>query len=931
MWRKSSDARRASHPRGGRALGGKASPPRLAESLLRRFAGEDRDPLLGDLAEEFRDVRLPRDGRGRARRWYWVQTIRSLAGRLRLPDRDPPERARRAGPFDARTTSTAAPASAGAVHHTGDGPMSNLLRDVRYGLRALLQTPTFTAVTILTLALAIGVNTAIFSMVNVLMFRPLPIKETGDVGFFYFDHAERGLTDGRMSPADFLDFRERFTSFREMAAVHRGRDVVMTGHDTPEQVLAFEATANTFEMWGVETVLGRGFQPGEDAVGAPRVVVLSHGVWEQRFGADPAVLGRAIKLDEHETTIVGVLSPEMEFGGLSRADIWVPLYLGRASAPRDVRNLWVSGRLRTGATLEAAQQEAHTLWRSLIEEHPETNGGFTVRVEDINGALGGDQVWTTFYMLLLTVVFVLLIACSNVATMMLSRASGRSREIAVRAALGAGRGRILRQLLTESLLLSVVSGALGLVFTRLCLDGLVWMVGDNAGTNFFHLLGIDRNVLAFSAGVALLAPLLFGFVPALRASRADLVATLKDSARGSSGAGGLRGRRLLVATQVSLALALMVVAGLLVRFLIDLRTQAPGFEIDGVLTMQVALPEGKYAEWHQWQPFFDAALERIEALPGVAAAGWMESRPLAEDGSGRPFLIEGEPRPPAENLPFTLVNVVTQGALDLLRLPVVGGRGFDRTDAAGGLPAILVNEEMVRRYWNGNSPLASRIRLGGLESDEPWRTVVGVVGDMFTGDLDNPATPQAYLPLPQNPRRALGLMVRAAGDPAGAAAAVRREVWQVDPDQPLGDVRTLAQIAADNLATSDALVSLFVLFAGFALVMASTGIYGVLAFAVAQRTREIGIRMALGAHARDVMGMIGRQALLLVGVGVAVGSAAAFVLGRILASVTPGMSGSDPLALGAVAVVLAGAAVVAVWVPARRAVRIDPVDALRRD
>jgi len=705
----------------------------------------------------------------------------------------------------------------------------------------------------------------------------------------------------------------------------------MTGNETPLQVLGFEATANTFDVWKLEPVLGRGFLPGEDAVGASRVVVLSHGFWEQRFGSDPDVLGRTIKLNEHETTIVGVLSPEIEFGSLALAEIWVPLYSDRGTASRDLRNMWVSGRLQPGRTLEEAQQEATLLAQSLIEEHPETNSGWVVRVEDINGALGGDQMWMIFNMMMLTVTFVLLIACSNIATMMLSRASARSREIAVRAALGASRARILSQLLTESLMLSLAAGALGLLITRLCLDGLVWMVGDDSGSNFFSLLTIDRNVLLFTAAVAFVAPLLFGFVPALRASRTDLSETLKDSSRGSSGASGLRGRRVLVATQVSLALTLMVVAGLLARSVIKLRTFELGYDIDNVLTLRVDLPEGKYAEEQRWQSFFDDALERIEALPGVEAAAWMSSRPLAEGAPSRPFLIEGEEAPEAQNLPFTSVTVAGRGAFEVLGLPLVSGRGFDAADAFDGVPVILVNEDMVERYWNGDSPLGSRVRLGGLDSDEPWRTVVGVTGNTFSGNPDSPAFPMALLPLRQNPRRGLGLVARTAADPLSIVPAVRQQVWAIDADQPLGDVRTLQQIFDDNLATSDAMVTIFIVFAVFALIMATTGIYGVLSFAVSQRTQEIGIRMALGAHGNDVVRMISRQALWLVGIGLALGAVGSLVLGRIIASSLQGVDAGDPWALGVVAVAITAASLLAIWIPARRAVRIDPIVALRQE
>ena len=809
--------------------------------------------------------------------------------------------------------------------------MKNFLHDVRYGARTLLQTPTFTVLTIVTLALAIGVNTAIFSLVNVMMFRPLPIKDGETMGFIYSANPERGIQNAYASPADFLDFRSQLTSFTELAGVSRGRAFVMTGVDEPVRIIGFEATANTFDLWGVPTVLGRTFQPGEDQIGAERVVILSHGFWERLFGADPAVLGRIIELDGFETTIIGVLDPEMEFGSLASAEIWAPLYLDRATASRDSHNIWTSGRLRAGVTVEQAHQEVTAVAAALIEEYPESNSGWVYQAVDIDGALASDSIWTIFYMLMLTVAFVLMIACSNIATMMLARASSRTKEIAVRAALGAGRGRIFSQLLTESLLLSATAGLLGLAVARYFLAGLVWMAGDNAGTNIFELMTIDRNVLFFTGAVALLAPVLFGFFPALRASRTDLSETLKDSTRGSSGAAGLRGRRVLVVTQVSLALMLMVVAGLLIRNMVDQRLFEQGFETEGILTMRVDLSDGKYPEEHQWLPFFDEVMDRVESLPAIESAAWVSSRPLAEGAPDQTFLIEGEPIPEPERIPRASSVVASPEAFEVLQLPVVRGRGFERADTEDAIAVVLVNQDMVERYWNGEAPIGQRIRLGGIDSTGPSLLLVGVVGNVFSGDPDNPTFPAMYLPMSQNPRQGMGLVARPRGDPLAAAGTIREQVWAVDPNQPVGDIRTLSQIFDDNLATFDAIISIFIVFAVFALAMASMGIYAVISFSVSQRTQEIGIRMALGARGDNVMRMITRQAMWLVVIGVGIGSAGALVLGRILAGAVPGLSAADPLALGGVAIVLALAAFIATVLPARRAVRIDPVIALRQE
>jgi putative ABC transport system permease protein len=567
----------------------------------------------------------------------------------------------------------------------------------------------------------------------------------------------------------------------------------------------------------------------------------------------------------------------------------------------------------------------------LAEEYPDTNQGWVYQGNSMKQALATDEVWTIFYLLGLTVTLVMLIACSNVATMMLARASARTKEIAVRAALGAGRVRILRQFLTESLMLSVCAGVLGLIVARASLAGLAWMVGDNSGTNFFEMLVIDRNVLAFTLAVSALAPLLFGFLPALRASRTDLSETLKDSTRGSSAASGLRGRRFLVATQVALALSLMAVAGLLIEDMIENRTMNLGFEPSGVLTMRVDLAEGKYPEERQWNAFFDDVVQRVKGLPTVDRAAWVGRRPMMEGAERRDLLIEGAPVPPRERSNWADTVVISPGYFDVMQFPLLQGRDLAETDVGDGVKVAVVNQEMAERYWPGRDPLGARFRFIGIESEQPWLEVIGVVGNLATGDPDNPAVPIAYLPLSQNPRRGMALMTRTRGEPLGSVAALRQQIWDLDPDQPIGDVRTMGQVLRDGMAVYDTLITIFVSFAVFALVMASTGIYGIISFSVAQRTQEIGIRMALGAESGDVLRMIMRQSLWLIAVGAAVGTVGALALGRALASAVVGMSATDPIALGGVVTVLGLAALIATLVPARRAVRIDPVTALRSE
>lgn len=899
-------------------------PPAVAERLVRwSTPTEDQDCAVGDLAEEYRDIRIPLLGIASARRWYWSQALRSC-GSLVLT------RNRRLRPLrQGVTTGRTAP---GAVDSIDKGNlMANLMQDVRYGIRTLAQTPTFTLLTVATLALAIGVNTAIFSMINVLLIKDLPLTEPETLAFIYMRNPQRNLQRVPASAADFVDFRRESASFSALGAVNRGANFVLSGLDEPLRVSGFEVTTDVFHTWGQEAVLGRTFAPGEDALGADRVALLAHGAWERRFGADPGVVGRVIGIDGYETTIIGVLDPDLEFGSLAVAEIWVPLRIDPDAASRDQRNLWITGRLKPGVTVQQARQEIAAIGARLETEYPETNGSWDAYVADFQEALAADQIWTIFYMLALTVSLVMAIACSNVATMMLARAGSRAKELALRVALGARRGRIVAQLLAESALLSLAAGLVGLLLARACLAGLVWLVGQSGGTNFFELLEIDRNVLVFTLAVSLAAPLLFGLVPALRASRPDLNDALKEGSRGNTGLRGQKGRRMLVAAEVAMALTLMVVAGVLIRTMIAQRVLDPGFSPDGVLTMRVDLTESHYPTADDQAQFFDAALSRVQALPNVLSATWMSSRPAADPAPQRNFLIEGEPIPAAEEMPWAAATVGDPHTFGVLGLPLVRGREFDASDTADGTPVVIINEYVAQQYWPRQDPLGRRIRIGSADTDAPWMQIVGIAGNVHSGDLENPAFPAIFLPMAQNSAASMALLARTVGPPLEATNSIREQVWAIDAEQPVGDVRTLERIIDDAFALGNALYTIFVAFAVFAVTMAAAGIYGVISYAVGQRTQEIGIRVALGAKGADVLGMVARQGIGMIAVGVAVGSVGAFVLGRILANAVTGVSGADPLTIAGVVVVFGSAALVATLVPARRAIQIDPVTALRSE
>jgi len=811
--------------------------------------------------------------------------------------------------------------------------MNDLLQDVRFAFRTLRQSPTFSIVTVLTLALAIGVNCAIFSILNLIFLSDMvPIREGETLGFVFVRNPERGIERDDLSIPDFLDIRDGVTAFADMAATTTGVTAILTGADEPARVRTAPSTANLFEVWGVRPALGRRFLAGEDQPGAERVAILSHGTWERRFSADPEVIGRTINLNGYPTTVVGIMGEEMEVGNLAAIEIWVPLVLDRETASRDDRSYWAVGKLAPGATLEQARAEVAGVMARLREEFPDTNTGWHEYVATYNEGLSGTEFNTILSMLTITVAFVLLIACSNVATLMLARASARGREIAVRAALGAGRLRIVRQLLTEGAMLSLAAGLLGLLVMEGMLAGLVFLARNNAEmVGVAELLSIDRNVLLFTLSVSLLSPLLFALFPALRASRQQLVETLKEAGgRTIGGRGAMKGRRFLVAGQVALALGLMIVAGLLIESMIEMRSTELGYDEDAILTMRVDLPEGEYAEEAQ-QQFFRDVMRRVRGLSIVESAAWVSRLPIAE-GSGRAsFEILGRPSEDPERQPFAGMIVAEPAYFEVMEMSLVRGRGFSADDSADRVPVALVNQDAVDRFWPDEIPVGQHIRFGDAEADAEWVEIVGIVENLVYPEPDDPFYPLIYRPLEQERRSGLGLVLRPRGDVKLAAAPVREQIWAVDPDQPVSDVQTMGEVIEQRVAVFDPIFAMFMAFAFFALVMAAAGIYGVMAFAVSERTREFGIRMALGAESRSVRKMVMRSSIWLVGTGAVAGLILGIMLGRVLASGLEGVGGMNPLSYALVTGVLVAAAALSAYIPARRATRVDPMIALRTE
>ena len=811
--------------------------------------------------------------------------------------------------------------------------MRDLWQDLRYGARSLVQSPTFTIIAVLTLALAMGVNSAIFSMVSVFFLSDLPMKDGDTLSFVFARNPERGLVRQDLSLPDFLDLRDGVDAFEGLGAMG-ARTVVLTGADEPARILIGETTSNLFDVWGTDVVMGRAFLPGEDEPGAERVAMLSHGTWERRFGSDPQILGTTVRLDGFETTIVGVVDEAMEVGDLARFELWRPVVIERAGADRARRDFWAMGRLREGATLDQAVAQVAAISTQLRNEYPTSNGGWELYAQSFASGLASDSFWTILTLLGVTVSLVMLIACSNVANMMLARASARGREIAVRAALGAGRLRILRQLLTESALLSVAAGLLGLVVARLSLNGLIWIVGDASGLSFFfRSLAIDHNVFGFALIVSVLTPLIFGLTPAVRSSRLNLGDALKEGGRTAGRRSALRGRRILVTAQVSLALALMMVAGVLIRAMIAERSVAFPYDGEQVLTLRIELPTAEYPEEAQQRQMFRELVARVRGLPGVESAAWTSNRPNM--GPERPrstsFLIQGRPLEDPDRMPWAGIVATEPEYFDLLNLGLSRGRNFDRRDNANSMPVAVINQAVADLHWPGEDPVGQRFRRATEESDAPWTTIIGVVATIPDAAPDIAPRPLIYVPFEQGAGNSLGLLVQTSGSPLALAPSVRDEVWAIDPDQPVDDIRTLAQIADDDQADSSALLSMFIAFAVFALVLASGGIYGVLSFSVAQRRQEFGVRMALGGHSAAVRTMVMRQSSAPIFGGVALGLMGGYLLNSMLASGFSGVNVADPAVYGIVAAVLTSVALLSAYVPARRATKVDPMIALRTE
>ena len=803
--------------------------------------------------------------------------------------------------------------------------METLLQDLRYAVRMLVQKPAFTVVVVAALALGIGANTAIFSVVNSILLRPLPYRDPDRLVMVWMDNTRLNVDQDIHSYANYIDYRDQNQSFEQLATFV-GISVNLTGEGDPERVIGLMASRSLFEVARVDPVIGRTFSPDEEVPGQDRVVVLGYGLWQRRFGGDPSILGQEISLSDVKRTVIGVMPAGFMFPHRDADEFWVPL--APDANRRNSRygfGYYVVGRLKRGVTLEQAKADMGSIAAHLAEQFPQLEG-YGVNLVPLHRQIVG-KVRPALLVLMGTVAFVLLIASANVANLLLARGASREREIAIRSALGAGRLRLIRQLLTESILISILGGAAGLLIANWGLKALVALSPEDIPRR--DQIGIDLRVLGFTLLTSLLTGLVFGLAPALQASRIDLNESLKDGGRGATGAGpGRRLRSALVVFEVAVSFVLLVGAGLMIRSFIRLQNVDLGFNPDHLVAMNFQLSRAKY-QGRQSAEFFRQLIERVDSLPRVESAGGITAVFIEGLPNSSNFTIEGRPPLPAAEQTEAPADFVTPSYFRTMGIPLLRGRELAEQDGPDSPGVVIINNTFARRFWPGEEPLGKRFKFGGPDSTAPWLTIVGIVGDMRRTGLDSEVRCEAFLPYTQRQVNFMELVVRAASDPRAIVGAVREMVTAIDPNQPISHVRTMDQVLGGMMAQRRLNMVLFALFGGVALVLAAVGVYGVISYSVTQRTHEIGIRMALGAGRGDVLKMIVRNGMTLVLIGVAIGLIAAAALTRLMTTLLFGVSATDPATFAAISGILTGVALAACFVPALRALKVDPMVALR--
>ena len=810
--------------------------------------------------------------------------------------------------------------------------MEKLRQDIHYAVRRLLRAPGFTLICVLTLGLGIGANAAIFSVVHGVLLTPLPFPESDRlVGVFHVDMGKRTT----MSGPNFIDVRNTAHTFENAAAIARDQ-VILTGQGDAVRLEAARVSASLFNVLRVRPALGRTFNADENTPGKTNVIVLSHALWQQRFGSDSSVVGRTIQIDGRSTEIVGVMPAGFSYPNDRAA--WLPIEYDNnfVSKQRGAWYLRVVARLQTGVTPQQAAAEVETIGRNLARQYPDADGAIGMTTYPLLDSMVGE-IRPSVLMLFGAVGFVLLIACANVASLLLARAASRESEMTVRAALGAGRWRLLRQLLTESIMLSMAGAGVGLL---LAVWGVAFLIDlKPQGIPRLEDVHVNAAAMLFTMGAGLLTGLLFGAVPAVHATRASVAGSLKEAGRGAMGGRGIaRARSVLVVAELALALMLLVGAGLLMRSFVRLQAVDPGFRPEQTLTFELTFPDGRYSDDNETRivSFFDQLMPRLNALPGVRSTAAVMELPLSGSSFNISFTIDGRPPVPPANEPSMEIRVATPGYFGTLGIPLKRGRLFTEEDRAGSPQVVLLTESAARQFFPNEDPLGKRIKLGWGKRSHGRRLaaggeVVGIVGDVKESGLAEPDEPQLYMPLRQWPVQSMSGVIKTAVKPETIADAVVEQVHAVDPMLPVSNVRPLSEIVSRSISQPRFYMTLLGVFAAVALVLAAIGIFGVLSYAVSQRTREIGIRMALGAQERSVVSMVVRQAMYLVVTGVAIGTLAALLLSQSLNRMLFGVRATDPATFGGVAALLVAVALFASYLPARRATRVDPIVALRAE
>jgi putative ABC transport system permease protein len=802
--------------------------------------------------------------------------------------------------------------------------MSAILQDLKFAVRMLVKSPGFTVVAILTLALGIGANTAIFSIVNAVLLRPLPFKNSSQLVVLRETYKIVGNVS--VSYPDFLDWRQQSDSFAAMSVINNV-NFNLSGVAQPESIDGYAVSPNFLALLGVRPVLGRDLLPSEERPGTAPVILLSYQLWQSHLGGDPGVIGRSITLDGRSFSIVGILPPTFRF--LDTTDVIVPIGVFAAEfTDRAQRgDMDVVGRLSPGVALSQAAVEMETITARLAAQYPQSNYGFGAHLESLRDAFSGD---TRLAVLVLfgAVVFVLLIACVNVANLFLVRGAARAREIALRLAFGASRGRVIRQMLTESFVLAVCGGVLGIILGAWGISGLGYLLHANS----LQTMGVrmDLGVFLFAAAMIVLVSFAFGLIPALQATRPDLHETLKEGGRSATSTRGQhRLRGALAIAETALALVLLVGAGLMLKSLYHLIQVSPGFQPARVLYMEMDLRSDQYSKDPAILNFWQQVLDRVRVIPGVQSAALGTVVPLTGNHRRSDITIEGLPIPAPGEFPHPDRHTISSGYIATMGIPLLRGRNFSDADNETAPDVALVNSTLARRFFTDGDPIGKRFLWGQPGKDEKWITIVGVVADTRLYGLDNPARLEVYSPYRQRPSADMSLVVRSAVDPASLTSSIRAAVAAIDKDQPLFDIHTMQQLVDDSISTRRLTLVLLGIFSALALILAAIGIYGVMAYSVALRTQEIGIRMALGAQQKDVLRLVLGQGARIAFFGLAIGLATAAALARLLSTLLFSVSASDPFTFATVAALLVAVALLACYIPARRALRVDPIIALR--